>query len=71
MAVGNTSSTLQVQAQSSVSDLPHRYVNSQHDAHVDAIASDAFCIHHDVCIQMQRIACGCYNINFTSPVTHS
>ncbi len=55
MAAGNTSSTLQ--AQSSVSDLAHQYVNYQQDAQVDAVGSkrilDQICIHHDVCIQMQ------------------
>ena len=42
MAVGNISSTLQVQAQSSVSDLPHRYVNFQQYAHSAFIMTSAY-----------------------------
>ncbi len=65
MAAGNTSSTLQLQGQSSVSDLPHRYDIFQQVAHVYAVESKAFCIHHDVCIQMQLTAYGCYKMRFT------
>lgn len=46
MAAGNTSSTLQVQAQSSVSDLRIDMSNVLQGAHVDAVKSKTLCVHH-------------------------